>query len=392
MSVGRVAFGASLLPLLAGPTSLALDPAAAAGDRGGTHLVVVLYPEDNDGRPGNHLTDRAVRSTFTAGWLGNVEVRSESLDVSSSPDGGYEQDMAEFLQKKYARRKVDLIIAHLAPALDFALKHREEIFPGAPVVFCAVEEREVKARALPPDVIGVPIKVDLAGTLDLALRLHPDTRHVFVVPGKAGYDAYWEGEARRTFRPYEERVEVVYLTGLPMDDLLGRVSRLPEDSIVYYLHVFQDGDGKMFIPSEVAELVAARANAPVYSHVGSYVGRGIVGGRVFSFETSGKAAAGLGLRLLAGDRPEDISVPEASENADVFDWRQLRKWGVGEGALPPGSDVRYVEPGFWDLYHWHVIAVVSLCVVEALLIARLLVQRASCSVETLGQCPASNHV
>ena len=65
------------------------------------------------------------------------------------------------------------MIAGLSAGLDFALEYRDEVFPGVPIVFIAVDQREVKARRLPPDVIGVPIRMDLAGTLDLALRLHP---------------------------------------------------------------------------------------------------------------------------------------------------------------------------------------------------------------------------
>src|SRR5207244_2849181 len=52
-------------------------------------------------------------------------------------------------------------------------------------------------------------------------------------------------------------------------------------------------------------------------------------------------------------------------------------WGVPEKSLPPGSEVRFKEPTLWGLYKWPVIGVASLCVVETLLIAALLVQRAS---------------
>jgi PAS domain S-box-containing protein len=48
-----------------------------------------------------------------------------------------------------------------------------------------------------------------------------------------------------------------------------------------------------------------------------------------------------------------------------------------KGGLPPDSGVRLEEPGFWDLYKWHIIGVISLCVVEALLIVGLLAQRAN---------------
>jgi signal transduction histidine kinase len=336
----------------------------------------VLYPDANDGRPGSVLVDRGIRSTFAAGSPEGVEVRSEYLEVSRSQPADYQEHLAEFLRQKYAGRKIDLVIAGLAPALDFALKHREEVFPGVPIVFCALDEREAKSRGLPPDVIGVPIRFDLAATLDLALRLQPNTRRVYVVAGKAKFDAHWEAEARQTFRAYEPRLEFVYLTGLPMDDLLREAGQLPEGSIIYYLHVFEDGTGKALVPADVLEALAVRANAPVYGHVDTYVGRGLVGGHVFSFESAGKSAAGLGLRVLAGEKPESIGVQGPRPNTDMVDWRQLRRWGISEERLPPGSEVRYEEPSFWDLYRWHIIGVFSLCLTEALLIVGLLVQRA----------------
>ena len=101
--------------------------------------VVILYPDANDGRPGNVLVDRGIRSTFAAGTLGPVDIHSEHLDLSRFSDPGFQQEVAEFLRRKYANRKIDLVIAGLALGLDFALKHREHAFPGVPIVFLAVD-------------------------------------------------------------------------------------------------------------------------------------------------------------------------------------------------------------------------------------------------------------
>ena len=191
------------------------------------------------------------------------------------------------------------------------LKYRDELFPGVPVVYGAIDQREVKARKLGPDVVGVPMTVDLAPTLDLALRLHPGTRRVFVVAGKSKTDAYWVAEARRAFRGHEGKVEFVYLTGLPLNDLLRRVADLPDRSVIYYLHVFEDGLGNTFVPAEVAGRLAAAANAPVYGHYSTYVGRGIVGGRVVSFEAEGANAARVAVRILAGETPGSDRPPRA---------------------------------------------------------------------------------
>ena len=365
-----------LLFLPAVVCSCVVAPGALAGGSGKPRTVVVLYPDGNDGRPGDVAADRGIRATV-AGGPEPVEIYSEHLDVSRFPDPAYQERLAEFLRRKYAGRKIDVIIAGLTLSLDFALRYREQAFPGVPIVFCAVDQREVQARKLPPDVIGVPIKMDMAATLDVALRLHPNTERVFVITGTAKFDVEWEAEARRIFRAYEDKLEFVYVAGLPLPELLKQIGELPERSIGYYVHVFKDSDGKILIPADVLKRLAANANVPIYGHVDTYVGRGVVGGRVFSFEHEGKNAAALALRIIAGEKPEQIGVQSTSENSYMFDWRELRRWGISEASLPSGSIVRHYEPGFWILYRWHILGVIALCGVETLLIFGLLVQRAS---------------
>lgn len=337
-------------------------------------LVVVFYPEANDGSPGVILADRGIRSTFATGSSERIDVHNEYLDVTRFADDNYQQELAKFLRRKYAGRKVDLIIAALSSALDFSTKYRAEIFPNVPLVICAIDRKEVEARELAADIVGSPMTMDLAASLELALRLHPATERVFVVVGKSKFDSYWEAEARQRFRDYARKVEVNYLSGLPMPLLVERVENLPRHSLIYYLHVFEDGDGKIHMPADVVELLAAQANAPIFSHVDSYIGRGIVGGRVFRFEAEGQRAAQFGLRLLSGERPEQIGIQRPGENSNVFDWRQLKRWGISEASLPADSVVRYKVPTVWDLYKWHITALISACIFQGLLITGLIVQ------------------
>jgi signal transduction histidine kinase len=356
------------LPFIAG---------AALGQAKGSEprLVVVLYPESSDGSPGNALVDRGIRSTFGSGSLERVEIHNEYLDVSRSPDSAYQADQARFLSRKYSGRKIDLVIAGLASGLDYASKYRDEAFPNAPIVFCAVDQKEVETRQLAPDVVGVPIKMDLAASLGLALGSLPNTQRVFVVVGKSKFDNDWEAESRERFHAFADKVELVYLAGLPMAQLLEQVGKLPENSLIYYLHVFEDGDGNVHMPADVVERLAAAANAPMFSHVDSYIGRGIVGGRVFSFEAEGRHAAQLGLRILAGEKPERIGIQPASENAYVFDGRQLDRWGISETSLPEGSAVRYKERNLWDRFKWQIATVIAVGVIQGLLITGLILQR-----------------
>jgi len=338
-------------------------------------LVVVLYPEANDGSPGTILADQGIRATFAAGSQEPIEIYNEFLDVSRLPGADYQQELAGVLRRKYSGRSVDLVIAGLGSGLNFALQHRDEIFPEVPIVFLAVDRKEIESRQLPADVIGQPIKMDLSASLELALDLHPQTEHIFVVAGQSKFDSFWESKAKAAFDHHAGQMEIVYLTGLPLAELQTAVERLPGRSLIYYLHVFEDREGRVYIPAEVLFQISTRANAPIYSHVDSYLGRGIVGGRVFSFQAAGREAAQLGLRILSGEKAASIGIQPSSESSNIFDWRQLQRWDISEARLPAGSEVRYRELSPWERNRWRVAGVVAVCALQTVLIAALLAQR-----------------
>ena len=113
----------------------------------GRRLVVMLYPQGSNAAVGNRLVEQGIRAVFEHGSAESIDVYNEHLELSAPPKSGLLKLQAEFLQRKYADRKVDVVITWLAPALDFAIEHRQEIFPGVPIVYCTVEEREINAQA-----------------------------------------------------------------------------------------------------------------------------------------------------------------------------------------------------------------------------------------------------
>ena len=153
------------------------------------------------------------------------------------------------------------------------------------------------------------------------------------------------------------------------------MAHLPNHTIILYLHLFKDSAENIYVPHEALSLISQAANAPIYGFLDQYLGWGIIGGHLFSTETHGTKAAELGLRILAGEKPADMPWLEGAANVDMFDWRQLQRWGISQGRLPPGSIVRYKEPSMWEQYHEFIIGSAVLCGVEALLFIGLLVQR-----------------
>ena len=102
-------------------------------------------------------------------------------------------------------------------------------------------------------------------------------------------------------------------------------------------------------------MVSKAANAPVFGISDTYLGHGIVGGYVLNFAEQGKIAARMVLDIFRGKSPRDIPI-QISPGVYLFDWRELQRWGLPEGSLPPGSIVLFREPSLWQRAKWIIIA------------------------------------
>jgi signal transduction histidine kinase len=297
------------------------------------------------------------------------------MDLSRFGSNNYQLFLRDFLKAKYADKKIDVAIAVFSPSLDFLLNYGSVIFPGTPIVFCGIDNTELSNHVLPPHVRGILVKREFAPTIEVALSLHPKTERAVVVAGTSEFDTRVLEQAKRDFRFYEDRLNFQYLTALPLQNLLTELSHLPAQTLVFLTTLFRDGAGESFIPHEVVEQVSAAANAPTYGFLDQYVGRGIVGGNVYSFSAHGVETAKLALRILAGTEASEPQVYEAPTNKLLFDWRQLQRWGISESKLPAGSEVRFHEPSTWERYKVQILAITAAILAQALLIAWLLHER-----------------
>jgi signal transduction histidine kinase len=160
-----------------------------------------------------------------------------------------------------------------------------------------------------------------------------------------------------------------------MGDLLAAVSRLPARTVVVFVTLFRDGAGRTHVPHDVVSQISAAASAPVYVFVDQYLGRGAVGGHVYSLEQHGTTAAEIGLRVLQGDAPATIPVRELPSTANMFDARELARWHLDERRLPADSVVINREPDFFDRYKSYIVGGGALLVAQTAMIAGLLFQR-----------------
>ncbi|WP_158752145.1 ABC transporter substrate binding protein [Acidobacterium sp. S8] len=305
-----------------------------------------------------------------------IELYHEELEASLFPDEASQRDFREWFIRRYSDRKPDIIIAVGPDPLKFLVEAHEKVFPNIPIIFCGSTEEMLDELKLDSHFTGVWGEATPDKTLESALRLQPSTRHVVVVGGVAAYDRKLESITRTSLQKYESKLDFTYLTDLDMPTLLDRLRHLPSDTIIYHTSIMQDAAGARFIDArQSVPLIVSAANAPVFVGDDVDIGSGTVGGNVLSFAAQGQVASSMAVRVLNGEKTRDIPVAK-SPNLYVFDWRALRHWGLKESNLPPGSVILYRTPTIWEAYRRYVAGGISLVVVETLLIAGLLWQRA----------------
>lgn len=332
--------------------------------------ILILFPYESNS-PGFISFDDSLRSTLTGMKEYQFEFYVECMDLTRFPNERYHDKLVELYREKFAGLKIDLIVAILRLSLDFLRDYGQNFFPETPVVYFEHDPRFFGDRTSMPNTALVKGELDMEDTLALALRLQPNVRHVFIVGGASKYDQSLDALARQALHRFEDQVQFHYLSGLPMDDLIHRVSSLPENSMLFYLSIFRDGSGKAFRSPDALALISRQANAPIYSISETYMGSGIVGGHLISYSAQGVRVAQAALRILAGEEPEDLETTEGSGNHYVFDARELERWGISEKNLPPGSEVRYRKFCIWEAYRWRIVGVVLILIFQTLLISAL---------------------
>jgi PAS domain S-box-containing protein len=277
---------------------------------------------------------------------------------------------ADYLRAKYADVGIDAIVALSSEAVGFLAEYRD-VIGEVPLVYATRADSTIESIPKSSSVVAPSLP---SQTVELALRLQPGAEHLFVVSDAATADAVGLPPLRDFIRGYSGKLEVEYLLGLSPDDLLARVARLPPNAFVLYAPEYLGWGSNGPAPHELAEQLAARANAPVYGLHDSYVGRGIVGGYMVRSEQVGAEIARRTLRALRG---EEAAVVDNLSGTYVVDSRALSRWKLDQARLPSGTELLFAPPSIWKLYQGWIITLLVLVAVQFALIVTLLIQSIS---------------
>jgi signal transduction histidine kinase len=357
--------------LIAALAALVLLNVAGADE---TKQLLVLY-SNNRLLPANIAVDAGLRESIPSGREQSIQIFSEFLDEPQFGGDRYELAVSTYLREKYSARPPDAVLVVGDTTLAFMLRFRDRLFPSVPMVYAAVTQSMIQSIPnLPPDVVGVPITYDITGTARLALQLHPHATHLVIVAGVSNTDAFSTLLLRPEVTSGLGNVKAEYLVGLALPALQQRLRELTNDSVVLTFGFFRDGDGRSYFPHDAAVLIAAASAAPVYTPFETFMGTGVVGGRMLSFEQMGRQGGQIVARLFDGD-PDWRRMPPALPSVTQVDWRQIQRWRIDPKLLPQDTIFAFRTPTFWQAYRNVAIIVGVIIVLQSALVATLLLER-----------------
>jgi signal transduction histidine kinase len=333
--------------------------------------VLVLTSEGTE-MPGTTLVIDQTALAMRAAH-GAVNVYVESFERSRVPVVD-EEGLLALYRQRYATRRLDLVVTICAPAFEFALRHRAEIFPGVPILFSFADGSMIPTVPPAANASGVFLDPDWVNFVRVALTLHRNVRQLLVVSGLSDFDREWRASLDRALLAVDRKVATRYLTDVSLRDLLGEVATAPDDSLVLYLTFSRDRSGAAYIPRDVLDMIRRVSRVPVYGPSTTYMGRGVVGGPLLDIEAHGADLGRMAASVLAGQRPDQMR-PVTTPNRQVFDWRELQRFGIRERELPAGSAVLFREPGFWTFHPGWIIAAVCVFGGQTALIVAMFAQR-----------------
>ena len=355
-----------LFALLAGFQARSAPAGALDGKR------VLILTSYGAGRPGVEVLLDGFTAALERGGVSIDQVFTENLDLERAPDPAFRAHLAETIRMKYAARRIDVLYVLEQPALEFLLGDLRGFAREAPVI-------AVRAN-LPPQAelsghrfVSQLVAYDVEGTVRRALELFPRTRRILFVSGSSASDRMVAAQA---MDPWTSAVACENTGGLTLDQVRARIAEPAPGTVIVVLPFNRDGAGQTTVQMEVAFLVAASAQAPVFTLWDNVVGRGAVGGSVTNFRDVGRQAGQFALDLMAGRTALTVPVTALPSPASPkFDWAQIERWGGSPGHLPAGSLYINRPATLWHQYRTTVIVTALFLLGQSLLIAVLLVQR-----------------
>lgn len=275
----------------------------------------------------------------------NVVLQIEYMDTKTFSSKENEENFYNSIKYKLKNyKKFDVVVCGDDRALNFSLKHRNELFKDIPLVYLGVSEVKLASEANNEDnVYGVTEFPSIKENIDLISRLHSGKNIIAITdnPTEASTEI-------KEFYNYKNEYknlnfEHISLAEITYKDFAKRLRKLTDDDVLLMIYAYTDKSGNVLGIEESSKFILEHTDVPVYGVLDYHVKEGFIGGSTISHITQGEEAGKMVKSLLEGKKPKRKIITGDSINHYTFNYNAMKKYGINKWDIPRGSEI-YNDP------------------------------------------------
>lgn len=280
----------------------------------------------------------------------DVDVKVQYMDSNDNFGGEYWKRTYDLYKYKYKYKdsKFDVVITLNDNAFNFLLKYGDDLFPNIPVVFSGVYNFNKSMINNHPYFTGILKNPDVKSTIDIALKLHPNTKQIFAIIGKNSDSIYRKKTIEGLSLLYKDKVSFFICDDDDIGKVKEKINMLAKDTVIYFDGTFKD-NGEDISLTKTTEILFKDSNIPIYSTYYIDLNKESVGGVITNGSDLGKEIGLLALRVLNGEKPSNIPVTEDCSHNYEFNYNKLKQFNIDLSALPKESEIVNKPTKFYNI-------------------------------------------
>jgi signal transduction histidine kinase len=259
----------------------------------------------------------------------DIEVYTEYLDVKRFTKSNVTNCCYSCFKQKYAKVQFDLVFVTDNDALNFMEQYADSIFPGTPVVFCGVNDRNNFKKGY----TGIIEEVDIKGNIELIEIIHKDIKTLNVVVDRTTTGSILHNRLVELYKNNEFPFELNILSDYTIEGLRQKALTFGNGDILLFLLFNVDSQGTYFTYEDALIAIGENCNVPIYGPWDFYLDNGIVGGKIIRGNIHGRLAGEIVVSILNGEDVNSIK-PVVGPSLFAFNHHIVKQHAISKRLLP----------------------------------------------------------
>jgi signal transduction histidine kinase/ABC-type uncharacterized transport system substrate-binding protein len=261
----------------------------------------------------------------------------------------YFESLVAFYKNKYQNVKFDAIISCDDYALEFLMKHKQDIFKDTPVIFGGINDMSKKDKLDYSQYCGVFEGLPVLENLDLIKNSQKGVNKIVILSDKTSQGKQVTEKTKELIKGWSNSgVSLVIKDDFSYEELYQEMATADKNTAYYILIIILDKNGRYFSYQKDLVAISKVSKAPIYGMWGGImIGNGIVGGYVNDPYIHGVEIAKITKRVLSGVKPRVIMFKKHTIYKPTFDYNQLVKHNFDQSLLPKDAIVYNIPQSYY---------------------------------------------